>query len=519
MSSFFKSVVSKIDQYKLPLISGVLQATSYIPFPPWALFFCLVPLWFFWLKSDFKRSVIGTLVCAFVASFIGFHWIAITVHDFGQMPWPLAILALSGFSLIANVYLVFAAITWRFLSIYIDKYLSLWLLPFIAAIFMCFFPSLFPFHFGYAWIYAKLPGAQIGDIFGMTSLAMLTLLINFLVFMAVRQKKYLAYGLSAIVLFITINTLGVIRSQFLPEETKSINTLIVQANYGNLEKQMSLHQSRFREVIIEKYIKLSTTAIQKWKLKNPNQDLDLVVWPETAYPAYLDLKNFNYTANPLNAFTKDYNTSLATGFYHAESGNRVANAILYVNSLGELADTPTHKTILLAFGEYLPFSETFPILKKWLPMVADFIRGKGPESRIITGVSVGPMVCYESLFPWFSRELANQQTNLFINLTNDSWYDDVFEPNQHMYITAGRAIENRRPVIRATNTGISTVIRSDGSVMSVSPRDQEWTGIYKVSYPERNYQTPYQKWGKNSFIFILFASTLLLVIIGRIKFN
>lgn len=519
MSFNFKILFSKLNEYKLPLISGVLQATSYIPFPPWALFFCLTPLWFFWLKSDFKKSVVGTLVCAFVASFIGFHWIAITVHDFGQLSWPLAFLALSGFSLIANIYLVFAALAWRFISIYIDNYLSLWLMPLITAIFMCYFPALFPFHFGYAWVYAQLPGAQIGDIFGMTSLALVTLIINFLVFMAFHQKKYIGYGLSALVFFISINTLGVIRTRFLPEEKKSITTLIVQANYGNLEKQMSIHQSRFREVIIEKYLKLSTNAIQKWKSLNQSQKIDLVVWPETAYPAYIDLKNFNFMPNSLNTFTKEYNVALATGFYDSQGSNRVANAILYVNSDGYIADEPTHKTILLAFGEYLPFSETFPVLRKMFPMVADFIRGHGPEARFISDVSVGPMICYESLFPWFSRELANKNTNLFINVTNDSWYDDVFEPNQHMYITAGRAIENRRPIIRSTNTGISTVIKSDGTVMSVSPRDHEWTGIYTFSYPEKSYQTPYQKWGKSSFVILLFSLTLILITIGRIKFN
>lgn len=496
------------------MISGVLQATSYIPFPPWALFFCLVPLWFFWIKSDFKKSIIGTLVCAFIASFIGFHWIAITVHDFGQMPWVLALIALSGFSMIANIYLVFASITWRFVDLYINKDISLWLLPLITAVFMCFFPSLFPFNFGYAWIYAKLPGAQVADIFGVMSLAVVTLIINFLIFMAIKQKQYLKYGLIALAVFVTINSLGLIRLKFLPVENESINVMVVQANIGNIEKQVSKNKYSYREVILDKYLSLSENTMAQLATSTPNKKVDLVVWPETAYPSYVNLGTFDSLPNPLNEFAKKNNVAFVTGFYQSVGDQQVANSILYVNQFGKLSDFPTQKTILLAFGEYLPLAETFPSLRKLLPMVADFKRGPGPEARSILNIKVGPMVCYESLFPDFSRELANQEINLFINLTNDSWYDDVFEPNQHMYITAGRALENRRPIVRATNTGISTVIKSNGEVMELSPRDQEWTGLYDVFYPDKNYQSPYQKWGRTAHHFILIGFTLMLVILG-----
>lgn len=517
MLNFLKDVLTKINTYKLPLISGVLQATSYIPFPPWALFFCLVPLWFFWIKSDFKHTLIGTLVCSSVASLIGFHWVAITVHDFGQLNWFISFLVLFGFSLIANFYLVAAGLSWRFLSLHCDRNISFWLLPLITSIFMGYFPSLFPFHFGYSWIYAQFPGAQIGDILGVVSLASITMFINFLIFQAIYERKYLNYGLAAAIVFISTNTLGLIRSRFVPKETKSIEVLITQANFGNIEKQMSINKFTFREVIINKFINLSTSAINEFKKTNSNQNVDLVVWPETAYPSYVNLNSFNYDSNPLNYFTKTNKVALATGFYHVENNDRLANAILYVNPNGEISDYPTKKSILLAFGEYLPLGETFPKLKQLLPQVADFVRGPGPQARNITDIRLGPLICYESLFPWFSRQLANQNINLFINLTNDSWYDDIFEPRQHMYITAGRALENRRPVIRSTNTGISTVIKSDGTTMTLSPRSQEWAKVYTVPYPESETKTPFQKWGYGVHLLLLLILTFIVFGIGKYK--
>jgi apolipoprotein N-acyltransferase len=512
-----KCVLNLFLEYKLPILAGVLQATSYIPFPPWGLFFCLVPLWFFWIKSDLKKIVVGTLVCAFVASLIGFHWITITIHDFGKLPWSVSILGLTAFSLIANIYLVFAAITWSLLSLLIDRRIGLWLIPFITALFITFFPALFPWNFGYAWIYANLPGAQLSDIFGVVSLATATVLINFLVFMALKEKKYVSYGLSALVFFIGLNALGILRLNYLPKEEQSVRVMIVQANIGNLEKQKSMSGYNFREKVITKYINLSNKTLAQSKELSSIAPVDLVVWPETAYPSYVDTSDIENSAPILYRFAYENAVALATGFYDIENSDRVANAILYIDNKGQVAARPTHKTILLAFGEYLPGSDWFPGLKKVLPQVADFIRGPGPEVRNLNDINLGPLICYESLYPWFTRDLANQKANIILNVTNDSWYDDRFEPLQHLYITAGRALENRRPLIRSTNTGLSTVIKSDGQPMAISPRSKEWTGVYNVSYPDKNYQTIYQKWGRNFHHLALLFTTLTLIIIGRLK--
>lgn len=511
LKKIMKSPFHFLNTYKLPILSGALQALSYIPFPPWGLFFCLVPLWFFWLESDLKKNIIGTFVCAFVASFIGFYWVSIVTHDFGHLPWFVSILALVAFSLVANIHLVFSAAVWGTLHLTISKKFSLWLIPLITSLFIGLIPALFPWNFGYAWIYANLPGAQLSDIMGVVSLSTVTLFINFFIFIALKEKKYFQYGLAAVVLFISINGLGLLRTYFLEPETKSLNVAIIQANVGNLEKQRSLSGYAFREVITDKYVSMTETALAQ------NPHIDLVVWPETAYPMLVNLKDFRGSAPALYNITQKYQVALATGFYDVDANNRVANAILYANNTGEISDKPTHKTILLAFGEYLPFGDTFPWLKQLLPQVADFIRGPGPETRKLGEISIAPLICYEALFSEFTRKLANQEAHFILNLTNDSWYDDWFEPLQHLYITAGRALETRRPVIRATNTGLSTVISSNGQPMTISPRSQEWSGIYTITYPEKNLKTIYQKWGKNLHYVILIAFSLIVFIFGRLK--
>ena len=287
--------------------------------------------------------------------------------------------------------------------------------------------------------------------------------------------------------------------------------LIVQANIGNLDKQRASYRPFFKQRIIEKFLFLSREA-----LNQESQPVDLIIWPETAYPSYVHLNSPKYTLLPLIHLVQEYSSSLITGFYDIKGADQVANAILYLDKTGQINTPPTHKSILLAFGEYLPGSQWFPQIKNYLPMVSDFARGSGPEIRTVDRYNIGPLICYEALFPKFTRSLANQGADFFVNLTNDSWYGKTSQPYQHLYIAAGRALENRRPLIRSTNTGITTVIDLKGVPQKQSPLHKEWTGVYKVQYLGSHYKSPFQKWGFWFSHIILLSSTLLLLIMALI---
>ena len=106
---------------------------------------------------------------------------------------------------------------------------------------------------------------------------------------------------------------------------------------------------------------------------------------------------------------------------------------------------------------------------------------------------IGPQVCYESLFPDFSKGLSDIGAQFIVNATNDSWYGTWQEPYQHLYMTLARAVEFRRPVVRVTNTGISTVALASGKVLQQSPLDREWSGLYTVPYQKNPASTFYQR--------------------------
>ena len=134
---------------------------------------------------------------------------------------------------------------------------------------------------------------------------------------------------------------------------------------------------------------------------------------------------------------------------------------------------------------------------------------------------IGPQVCYESLFPDFSKGLSDIGAQFIVNATNDSWYGTWQEPYQHLYMTLARAVEFRRPVVRVTNTGISTVALASGKVLHRSPLNQEWSGLYTVPYSKDPASTFYQRnfWMMPCLLMAIFVVLFIAGVVARLKSN
>jgi apolipoprotein N-acyltransferase len=117
------------------------------------------------------------------------------------------------------------------------------------------------------------------------------------------------------------------------------------------------------------------------------------------------------------------------------------------------------------------------------------------------------------LFPDFSVSLADLGAQFIVNVTNDSWYGTWQEPYQHMIMTLARAVEIRRPLVRVTNTGISTVVLASGEILQQSPMQEAWSGLYEVPYLKEPKATYYQQnfWGESinecGYSFIIHSMT------------
>lgn len=472
------------------------------------MLFGLVPLAIAWWqiaqsnsdrKHALRTSFLSGWMAQFVLNLIGFHWIADTATEFGHFPRWAGILTLIGFAAIAHLYYALAGVAAVLADRLLRERRGVELSPaaFTAFAFSAFaffeaiWPSIFPWHLGYTWLWAELPGAQFADLIGFEGLNLVTLAANALFAIgAIRwfstpgpRRERLTYAtvqwpVAALLLFLAVNWLGAGREKPWQNSDRELHTILVQGNIGNYEKLIVEKKKDFAVPIIETYMRLSAKALEQFP------QADTLLWPETAFPDYLDQEYSGETNwKSLRGFAAINKKTVLTGAYSHDSQIKTSyNGFFAMSDQGQLIGPPHRKSILIPFGEKFPFSDIIPYMKWLFPGLGSFGGGPGPMTMQLANFRLGPQICLESLYPKFSAELARLGAEIISNVTNDSWFGRTFEPHQHMMMTLARAVENRRPLLRVTNTGISTVILADGTVLDRSPIGAEWAGYYRVPY-------------------------------------
>lgn len=490
---------NKLKPWLLPILSGVFIGTSYIPFPPWASLFCFVPLWLFWSQqSSLKAVLIGGFITSFVFTLIGFNWVTYLLHEFAHLPWVFAGVGMLVYGLIAHLFVPLAGLLWfcgQRKWQWSARH-SLGLMAMITILCEAYSFTLFDWNFGYSWYGANLPVYQWAEFIGFSGLSALTLLANLPLLLAWQQRKQVAGKiLAGLVLtgFMLLNMGGLWLQARLPKPDASFNTLMIQASTENSEKLAAELGKGFGKEILHRYLTQTDAAVNHYK----DQKIDFVLWPETAFPALLG-EQFKNDAPSLELaeFLKARQLPLITGAYSVDEKLRlITNSLFVLNKDGEIVPPHYSKTILLAFGEYIPLEQFFPAIRNFLPATGHFASGAGPTELLAwNGYKMGAQICYESLFPKFSRDLADLGAQFIVNVTNDSWYGSWQEPYQHFYMTLARGVEFRRPVLRVTNTGISSVSLASGEILERSPIHEQWEGLYEVPYLTNPPSTFYQRW-------------------------
>lgn len=507
-----------VGRWGLPLLSGVFIGTSYIPFPPWASLFGFVPLWLFWSRQSNARSVfLGGLLASFVFTLIGFNWVTYLLHEFAGMNWPLAVVGMIGFGLAAHLFVPVAGLLWFWgdrRSLW-SRRLSLPAMALMTTLCEHYSLTLFDWNFGYTWFGAGIPVYQWAEFVGFSGISAATLLCNLPLYYAWTRRRERSGKLTlatVVTVFALLNLGGIWLEQRLPAPDLSLRALLVQGNMGSAEPMEKIYGGGYREEMLRRYFRLTDQALEAAGGK-----VDFAMWPESAFPGLLG-EAFRDQQFPtaLREYLKERQLALVTGTYGADLTSRLlTNSLFVLGRDGEIIQPSYSKTILLAFGEYIPGEQWFPQIRDWLPATGHFARGPGPTVLLNLGqFRMGPQICYESLFPWFSHSLAQLGAQFIVNVTNDSWYGHWQEPYQHLYMTLARAVEFRRPVLRVTNTGISTVALASGEVLRLSPIGEAWAGLYEVPFLRDPAPTFYQRW----FYLVptlLWAGLAVLVIGGR----
>ncbi len=288
------------------------------------------------------------------------------------------------------------------------------------------------------------------------------------------------------------------------EDSHGLTAAIVQ---GNIPQRLKWQMDR-QDEILSRYLELSRQAAAS--------GARLIVWPEAAVPFFLEYDKRRSRLVELATTTGAALVVGAPGYRDTPAGPRQYNEawlILPGRGLAGYYD----KIQLVPFGEYVPWGPLLAWVDKAVEAVGDFGRGSAavvfevPDDAHDGNVRLGVLICYEAIFPSFVRRFVLGGARLLVNISNDAWYGRSAAPYQHLAMAALRAVENRVPLVRATNTGISAFVDATGRIHERTPLFEEAVRIRTVA-PGRA-ASLYVRFGN----WLVWASLLLLAMAAAAK--
>ena len=257
-------------------------------------------------------------------------------------------------------------------------------------------------------------------------------------------KTYLSLSLFIIFIFIVLIYFRIHNEKYVEE--KFIDISLVQLNYSLIDKinkkELNSRHKQIMEIIYQ-------------------NKSDILIFAESDYPYVVS----NYEELNLIATDLEKNQSIVIGATKKEDLQFYNTFFLIEKNMIQEFD----KIILVPFGEFLPFRNYLGFLNK---IVGKNDFSAGEKTRLIktsSNIKIIPIICYEVIFFNNILNTYNNDSDILINITNDSWFGDFSGPYQHFYLTKLRAIEFNKTLIRVSSNGVSAVINNKGEIIDYIP--------------------------------------------------
>ncbi|OGW35784.1 MAG: apolipoprotein N-acyltransferase [Nitrospirae bacterium GWD2_57_9] len=397
------------------------------------------------------------------------HWVTNSVHFYGNVPLiPASLITLLLCAYLALYPALFGLIVVDIMS----RRPSLLFIAAPAAWTALELARTYVFS-GFPWAllgysqYTALPVIQIADTTGVYGISFLIVMVNASVAAFAFDRKKIAGLIAGCVVISLVLAYGYLRLG-MPENAGGIRVSVIQ---GNIEQDKKWDPAYQRETI-NIYKSLTVEALK--------QQPDLVIWPETSTPFYFNGNSpeERRLTVELREFVKKNKVPLLFGSptYEIKQYRNVIlrNSAFLISTDGEVA-AKYDKFHLVPFGEYVPLKNVLFFVEKMVQAIGDFWSGydytvmsipnKGAgmkETRIST------VICYEIIFPDLVRKFVDRGAGIVTTITNDAWFGRTSAPYQHFSMAVFRAVENRVPVARAANTGVSGFIDAKGRILAAS---------------------------------------------------
>ena len=467
-------------------LAALAGAAGVLCFAPFNLFWLAPLVWlgFFYLllhaKSPRQAALTGL---AFGSSFFlgGISWIYVSLSNFGGMPWWMAGPATMLFCTAMALYPALAG--WAFKRWQPERFCqqALFFAALIAAV-----------DWLKSWFFTGLPWLSLGysqtDPSPLAGFAPVIGVFGLSLFVALSGALLLRWRVGLpVLLVLALCGFGLGQIEWTQPDGEPISVALIQ---GNVSQELKFQPSAFIRTL---------TLYRDLIAKNPAQ---LTLLPETALPAFLDQLPAEYLEE-LKTLARRQNGDLIIGTITGT----VSGA--YYNSAVSLDASPVQiysKQHLVPFGEMIPAGFAWFMAYANIPM-SSFTPGPNNQAPLaVGGRNVAVNICYEDAF---GNEIIRTlpQAGLLANLSNTAWFGHSLAQAQHLQIAQMRAAETGRPMLRATNTGMTAIIDQRGIVQAALPPFE--TGVLNGRVSAYSGQTPFGRFGNLLFLGLLTASLLL----------
>jgi apolipoprotein N-acyltransferase len=340
---------------------------------------------------------------------------------------------------------------------------------------------------GFGWnplavvLWQNVAMLQITDVTGPAGLSFVIAAVNFVLVLTLwrlrieigtgRLRAHYDFGLT-LAMAALVFTYGIRQLLAPAAEMIPLRIAAVQANIPQEDKWDPAAENR----ILAVYENRSRQALALQP--------DLLLWPEasTPRPVLGDRRMWDLVSSLAAEHAGDF---LLGTVHFDEEGD--FNSALLLTEGGEKMQI-YHKMHLVPFGEFIPFRHSFPVFA-WIVgdlVPEDFDRGTKFELLELAKVPVklAPLICFEDTLPNLARQFVPLGAQAFVNLTNDGWFRESAGSRQHLANAVGRAAENKIPLIRAANTGITGWVDRHGRVREILTDPTGWTFIEGVLFTE-----------------------------------
>lgn len=513
--------------YAVALVSGGIGIFAYSPFDYWWIAF-LSASGLIWLATcNSKRTaLLGTCLWGVSYFAVGVNWVHVSMIQFGGVPEIVSYLAVLLLAAYLALYpLLFTFVVQRF------HWQHPWLLAavftvteYLRGVVFTGFPWL---QFGYSQI--DTPFANIATLFGVEGLTAFVMIVSgYVVQLAKNSHKLFANSRKSLLTpseplakptfktqlrFVTA-CIGLIVVLAVSFATKLANWVEIDHGkpavkislvQGNIEQKMKWNPAHFEDTL-RTYGRLINQVIG---------ESDVVILPESALPATEE--QIEPILQQLDQLGRKNGSEIIIGTLYRNS-NGVYNSAVTLGGAVPYAihQSPRYnKHHLVPFGEYVPFGNLLDWMREVFILPINLSQGEFVQPSLLAGnQKFNLAICYEIIFGHqLQQNQQAQQADYLLTITNDAWFGESSGPWQHFQMARMRALELGKPLVRATNTGVTAFVNFDGTVTALLPQFEANTLTQNLQSTKG--ETPYAQFGR--WLWYAICGLILLVGIARRK--